>query len=857
MRTFTCILFAACFASMCGPACAQPNQSSHTPAQVHFGRVSTGTTASATVKFALARNAQSALTVTGIATSAPFGIDLQSSGCRVGATLAKGASCTVALTFTPTAAVGYSGTLDFSDSAGDVDVALKGTGTVQPLSLSPKSIDFGRVPVEFSATSALAITNPNAIAVAVSSIQSNNPVFQQQTGACIGSIASLASCQLGVRFTPTQEGNQSGKLSITDGASANPQRVALEGDGTRPLPSPTATPTATATLSPTITATPTVSATATASPTATATSSAVISGKVSGGSAAVSGSNVVLYQAGTSGYGAAAKALGSAVSASDGSFTINFTIPSSDAVLHLIANGGNAGGGANPGIALTAIVGTSNSLPVGQVTVNEVTTIAGAWALRPFWNSGAPENIGTSPGNEIGLQNAAAIAAELANAATGTSPGPSLPTSSSAPVAKIDSLANALAGCVESVPQTSSACAKLFCDATAGASFNATNRTCSMPITIVDTLGAAIALASDPANNVASIFADSQVGRVFSPALAEAPNDWSIALTLTAGGLGEPTALAIDSAGDAWIANYENAVSEFSPGGNPLSPPSGFGHNQVEESFGIAIDQLGFVWITNEQSGGNDNAGLGTIAKMSPSGVVLSGEGYSGGGLDYPVAIAIDGSGGAWIADYGGNSITELDSDGNAVSPSSGYVGGGLSYPDALAVDGSGDLWAANDGSDDISEFSASGVPLSSAAGFISGGIDGPEALAIDSSGAVWIANYYGDSLTKLESDGSAAPGTPFTGGGLSSPAGVAVDGSGKVWITNYHGAGISEFSTNGSPLSPEGGFTSGAMSEPFAAAIDASGNLWTGNFANSTVTEFVGIATPAKTPPSGPTALP
>ena len=79
--------------------------------------------------------------------------------------------------------------------------------------------------------------------------------------------------------------------------------------------------------------------------------------------------------------------------------------------------------------------------------------------------------------------------------------------------------------------------------------------------------------------------------------------------TFTGGGLLQPSAVAIDGAGQVWIANGGNSVSSFSNNGAAQSPATGYGATTAAATTpynapsGIAIDQAGSVWITN--SGGN------------------------------------------------------------------------------------------------------------------------------------------------------------------------------------------------------------------------------------------------------------
>jgi sugar lactone lactonase YvrE len=78
--------------------------------------------------------------------------------------------------------------------------------------------------------------------------------------------------------------------------------------------------------------------------------------------------------------------------------------------------------------------------------------------------------------------------------------------------------------------------------------------------------------------------------------------------TFTGGGLVQPSAVAIDGAGQVWIANGGNSVSSFSNIGAAQSPATGYGATTAaaptpySAPSSIAVDQAGSVWITNSGS---------------------------------------------------------------------------------------------------------------------------------------------------------------------------------------------------------------------------------------------------------------
>src|ERR1700738_1552803 len=198
----------------------------------------------------------------------------------------------------------------------------------------------------------------------------------------------------------------------------------------------------------------------------------IITGTVHGGQQPVKGATIMLYAVGTTGYGAAATPLltTSVVSDSDGNFSLtgDYSCPTAGTAfgpstpVYLTARGGNPGlsaGTNNSAIFLMAGLGACNGLtPTTQVNINEVSTVAMAWALSPFMSSGGV--IGTSSGNALGITNAFATLTNLVDLGSGTSPGATAPANAAIPADKIYTLADILATCVNSDGTT--ACSPLF-----------------------------------------------------------------------------------------------------------------------------------------------------------------------------------------------------------------------------------------------------------------------------------------------------------------------------------------------------------------------------------------------------------
>ena len=158
----------------------------------------------------------------------PFAI--AANGC-VGS-LAPSGSCTIQLTFTPTATGLTSGVLSIPDNAPGTPhlVGLSGTGVSGPnLTITPSNLVFNSQQLNTtSAAQNVTLTN-NGATVTFSVISASGAGFAQ-TNNCT-SLGTGNSCTISVTFTPTATGTQTGTLSITDNAPGSPQTVALSGSG--------------------------------------------------------------------------------------------------------------------------------------------------------------------------------------------------------------------------------------------------------------------------------------------------------------------------------------------------------------------------------------------------------------------------------------------------------------------------------------------------------------------------------------------------------------------------------------------------------------------------------------------------
>ena len=324
----------------------------------------------------------------------------------------------------------------------------------------------------------------------------------------------------------------------------------------------------------------------------------------------------------------------------------------------------------------------------------------------------------------------------------------------------------------------------------------------------------------------------------FQQALTTEPNDFSVSITYTGGGLDTtsfyaPNGIAVDGNGNVWVANYTtSSVTVFNPAGAVLSGTNGYAETGLSNPTSLAIDIYGNAWVANYNSD--------TISGFKPNGGSFILPGLVGGGLNAPYGIAIDTVGHLWIANNGGNDLSEFNTAsiaGNALS-AFGWLPRGLDLSSGRCrhrhvwqcVDG--ELWFADNL---LVESDSSGTQNTDPSGYASGGMNAPYGIAIDCTGNIWVSDQGGNgSLTEFNSSGTAvSPTGGYVNGGLDSPSGLAIDGLGNIWIANFFSSNpnfngsISEFNSSGMPISGANGYVGSGINQPYSLAVDPSGNVW------------------------------
>jgi streptogramin lyase len=599
--------------------------------------------------------------------------------------------------------------------------------------------------------------------------------------------------------------------------------------------------------------------------------SAAVKGSAFGGQQPLKDSLITVWAAGNTGYGSTATALARTYTDSSGGFGFapgTYTCPTADTPVYITAQGGDPGiGYANPALMLAAGIGPCSGAPYVNVTINEITTVATAYALAQFFTpalgAGSTDSFG-SPADMSGvmamsnthtLATLVNVAAGSANASTSTITIES---------AKINSLASILAACVNSSGK-SGACTQLFAATTvAGGTAPA------------DTLQAAVQIARYPYRNVMALYYLSPTIPPFV-GLTTMPNDWTLAIGYTSPNFGlsvsgtsasgSSSNIDIDASGHIWFPSTRQGASgigSFDPTSNTFSGP--YLTTLVQPQY-LTIDQSGTLWASDmgsTQIGGLNTtspSSSGTIAIGMPTQAISTSSnntvyfGYMNSG-SYPSSVTLGGSylGAIAATRATWSGVSEVSNPSTAIMPF-GLAGignidvlnsnSGVSSPCSLGID------VNVLGSVIYGTFVQTGSPCQSGGGAVTtGGTD-----------IISIASTF-NQICSVALLNCFQPTVP-----LSQPQGVAVDGAGNLWIANAGNASVSTLSaantlypTTSTVAYQHGPGFGGTMTIPYGVAIDRAGNVWISNAScpanglscsatSFTLSELVGAAAPTITP--------
>ena len=204
------------------------------PSSLTFGSAVAGTTAAAQ-SVTLTNIGSSPLRIATLTASGDFALDAGTT-CSVSTPVAAANTCTIAVTFTPTASGVRTGVVTITDNAsgGSQTITLSGTGTAPGVMLTPSSLSFGSTVVGTTAAAqSVTLTNTGTSPLSITALESSGDFTLDPSTTCSTSspVAASTICTIAVTFSPTASGVRTGVVTITDNVSGGTQTIALAGTG--------------------------------------------------------------------------------------------------------------------------------------------------------------------------------------------------------------------------------------------------------------------------------------------------------------------------------------------------------------------------------------------------------------------------------------------------------------------------------------------------------------------------------------------------------------------------------------------------------------------------------------------------
>ena len=337
--------------------------------------------------------------------------------------------------------------------------------------------------------------------------------------------------------------------------------------------------------------------------------------------------------------------------------------------------------------------------------------------------------------------------------------------------------------------------------------------------------------------------------------------------------LGSPEGLAQDHAGNLYIADaVDHRVRRISPAGI-ITTVAGNGYPgfrgdggpaqaaQLNSPYGLAVDGAGNLYIAD--------LGNARIRKVSPDGIIdtIAGGGVAGLTLSQPRNVALDAGGNLYLSDFGNHRVLRISpARGVSIVAGAGLAGSiddgasvqatlaPLRSPAGLAVDSSGALYIADSGNHRVRKIVdgwMTTIPVPN------GLLNTPTGLALDAAGALYVAAKGSGLVLKLTPAlariagngiaGYSGDGGPAILASLTGPRDLAFDAAGNLYVADAR-AGlkysvgvvrrisapgmITTFAAGAAFRSPgDGGpATSAHLEAPSALALDAAGSLYIGD---------------------------
>jgi len=359
-----------------------------------------------------------------------------------------------------------------------------------------------------------------------------------------------------------------------------------------------------------------------------------------------------------------------------------------------------------------------------------------------------------------------------------------------------------------------------------------------------------------------------------------------------AAGFNNPEDVAVDSAGNVYVADTNNCtIRKITAAGvvttlaGKVAYPSNLDGTGSAANFaypsGVAVDSAGTVYVADT----NNN----TIRKITPAGVVttLAGSAAQSGStngrsstarFNKPWGVAVDNAGNVYVVDSGNGTIRKITPAGvvttlAGTAGQSGFAdstGSAAQFdaPSGVAVDNVGNVYVADTGNNTIRKITPMGVVTTLAGtagqyGFADGTggaaqFNNPRRVAVDNAGNVFVADSSNNAIREITPAGvvTTLAGAAFQTGSadgtgsaarFNNPWGVTLDSAGTVYVADSGNSTIRKITPAGAVTTLAGtagrsdGYVDGTASAarfygPKGVAVDGAGTVYVADTNNNAI---------------------